>query len=258
MVAEDSSLLHSSTEECTELQDSFEAEETLSLCDLPIHNDSFKWEEDFSGKFEQSYSLDEDNNMFEFFSEDFTASTYPSRKELIFCGKLFPYKAELPAPEKTQNFKIDKKQSRSSTRTKKRLRFHWKYFSLNKLVKHYSPYSVKESNNKSSESEALPNSKNNTKKCAAFSVENKVSLLASPTKSRWHLFMFGIGKLPTEMELKNIKLRQSKRFPSPMFSSSFDSSSATTTQRRSEKGLWRLLRALGYRSQHINAVTMTL
>lgn len=251
MVDEELSPLNSSVEESTDLQDPFETEETLSLCDLPIHSDSFKWEDDFSNKFDGRYSSDEDNNVFEFFSEDFTASTYPSGKEVIFCGKYIPYKAELPTGlEKTQNFKIPHKQNP----TKKNSRFQWKSLSFKRLLKQNSSKSVKQSNNKYS---SKPQGVRDSKMFGTFSGENKVSLSASSTKSRWYLFLFGMGKFPIEMELTDIKSRQSKRFPSPMFSSSYDDNS-NNTERRSDKGLWRLLRGLGYRSQPINAVTKTL
>ncbi|KAI4346364.1 hypothetical protein L6164_007265 [Bauhinia variegata] len=75
------------------LQDPYESEETLSLCDLPIHNDSFKWDDDFSkedGQNSSSNNNDDDEDFFEFFSEDFTVSTRGNtNKSIIFLGKSF-------------------------------------------------------------------------------------------------------------------------------------------------------------------------
>ncbi|KAF2318564.1 hypothetical protein GH714_008944 [Hevea brasiliensis] len=45
---------------------------------------------------------------------------------------------------------------------------------------------------------------------------NKVSLQSSPSKSRWNLFAFGVGRYPMEMELNDMKTRQSKLSDSKM------------------------------------------
>ncbi|KAJ6322919.1 hypothetical protein OIU77_012705 [Salix suchowensis] len=89
----------------SELQDFDDAEETLSLCDLPLNGEASDWD-DFS-KEDQSLGSCFDQDFFEFFSEDFTASTHP-KDEIIFCGKLITCKGETVA-EKTQNLESTKK-----------------------------------------------------------------------------------------------------------------------------------------------------
>lgn len=168
-----SSTMENSTDH---LHDPYEAEEALSLCDLPIYSDESNWE-DYS-KEEQRLSSS-DNDFFEFFSEDFStaASTTPNKNDIIFCGKLMiPYK-DIPDPEKTHDENPKQNQMKKGF-------LRWKSLSFSKK-------------------------KGDSFSNCDFSVE-KATVLAPPTKSRWYLFLFGIGRLPTEMELRDIKTRQSR------------------------------------------------
>ncbi|KAK4578897.1 hypothetical protein RGQ29_028817 [Quercus rubra] len=243
-------------EENTDFEDPYEGEETLSLCDLPSYSDASNWD-DYS-KEGQSLSCDS-NDFFEFFSEDFTASTCSTtaaNKSIIFCGKLIPYKEELPNhPEKPHQ-----NQEKQNHTRKKRV-FRWKSLSFNKTrssskgSKGKKVYNDKNCS-KGSIASALPASKSYayaTSKCD-LSV-GKVTMLTSRTKSRWYLFMFGMTRFPTEMELRDIKLRQSrKKSPSMMFRSVECDNMVKSNERSRRKGLWRLLKILGSRRQHLNAV----
>lgn len=255
-------------------QDSYEEEETLSLCDLPICNDS-------SQRDAESSSLDDEDNdgFFEFFSEDFTASTYPSSgKDIIFCGKLIPYK-ELSPPRLSedrhhhhqkahQNLKT-KNNNKRKVPIKKGFRL-WKSYSFLKLVRPFSSSnSIKGSKdggnmrNSKPQHVAKANSRNYNKRKSCTSdlhhhqpvSVGKVSVLSTPTKSsRWYLYMFGIARLPTEMELGDIKNRQSRRTPSMLFSpeeyfsTEIVEEKVVGNRRRSGKGLWGFLKGLGCRS----------
>ncbi|KAF5453460.1 hypothetical protein F2P56_028361 [Juglans regia] len=239
-------------QEKTDLQDSYEVEETLSLCDLPIYGDASNWD-DYS---KEDQSLSDDNDFFEFLSEEFTASTCATtvNKNIIFCGKLIPCK-DLPEPEKTQN-----QESTPNTKRAKTGFLRWKSLSFNK-IRSSSKYSSKLPEDKDSKTLALPSPKGyayGTSNCD-FSV-GKVSMLASSSKSRWFLFMFGMTRFPTEMELRDMKMRQSRmRSQSSMFRSvQCDEMNNGNEDRSRGKGLWRLLRVLGLasrrKSQHSNAV----
>jgi hypothetical protein len=116
---------------------------------------------------------------------------------------------------------------------------------------------------KGSSALALPSSKGYVyaaKNCD-FSI-GKVSLLPPSTKSKWYLFLFGMAGLPTEMELRDIRTRQSRRRSqlSTMSQSSVESDEKVkgvgdNARRSRGKGLWRLLKMLGFRSTHqTNAV----
>ncbi|OIW20043.1 hypothetical protein TanjilG_31972 [Lupinus angustifolius] len=85
-------------EESTLLQDPYEEdqEETLSLCDLPNYSsDSAQWDDYFSkqGQSSSHSNDDDEDELFEFFSEEFTTPTpVTTAKNIIFCGKLIPFK----------------------------------------------------------------------------------------------------------------------------------------------------------------------
>ncbi|KAM2999062.1 hypothetical protein FF2_040645 [Malus domestica] len=71
--------------------------------------------------------------------------------------------------------------------------------------------------------------------------------------------MFQMARFPTEMELRDIKNRQSRRMPSTMFRSFDEGSDEKGNKGRNDsksraKGLWRLLRAVGCSSPHADAV----
>lgn len=221
-----------------ELQDfDLEEEETLSLCDLAAHgsqeSENYSWINDDFSK-EQSSS---DEDFFEFFSEDFTASTYP-KDNIMFCGKLIRYK-EHPVREKTQitNNTIVNKKKKLLMKNKRIV--PWKSFSFNKArprntsskqqrrEKGYKPQNYEYDND-----------------------SNKVSPIANPIKSRWYLLAFGYGRFPTEVELKDIKKRQNRRNNIP-YATMFrlDSKGCEKIKRRNEKrsserSLWRLFRVL--------------
>ncbi|XP_024927466.2 uncharacterized protein LOC107413646 [Ziziphus jujuba] len=280
-------------EENTNFQDPHEdeeEEEALSLCDLPIHDDSFKWEDESFSKLdhERSPSFGKDD-FFEFFSEDFTASTYPSGKDIIFCGKLIPYKEPPLLPDHHHHHQQQQTQNHHHHRhhhhqtSNKRIKnkgFQWKSYSFRKLVIKFSSKDSKNGENyncskpkkvlKNSKTLPLPNNKSSNKNFVYKTSKSdlslgKVSVLSSPAKSRWHLFMFGIARLPTEMELRDIKTRQSRRSPSATMFSSFEESRGDHHEetvkekvvrgKRRGKGLWALIRALGCTSSlYTNAV----
>ncbi|PON40265.1 hypothetical protein TorRG33x02_340850 [Trema orientale] len=222
-----------------DFQDPYEEEEALSLCDLPIYSDSFKWDDEFSsgGKnnMDQSLPFDEnDNDYFEFFSEDFSSSAdfssgHNSNKDIIFCGKLIRYK-ECPQVE-GQNRKIsDQKQKPGK---KKSIFHHWKSSNDNE------------------------NDKN-----------DKMGGSRVSMSSRWYLLLFGMTRLPSrEMELRDMRSRQSrrlKRTPTTMFVP-YDNKGDETTKKKvaskpkgrrgiSGKSWWGLLRILSCRSGHAEAV----
>lgn len=245
--------------------DPYEAEETLSLCDLPTHSDSAQWD-DFSKEY-QSSSFDKDeDNFFEFFSEEFTASTYPSwNKDIIFCGKLIPYNKEAPqvinaaAEKKTQkNSEVSNKTLGGST--KKWSFFRWRRFRGSKHKAVAKPSQAK-STSTTTKSISFPASK--SYKRYDLSLGNVSILSSNRSKSKWYLFMFGMTRFPTEMELRDIKSRQSRRSPSTMFGSNNCEASDEITGKGSKgisnsssraKGLWELLRNLGCSSQQPNAV----
>lgn len=221
-------------EESGELQDFDDAEETLSLCDLPLNSSASDW--NYYSKEDHSSSFDQD--FFEFCSENFTASTYPT-DNIIFCGKLIPYKGATVA-EKSQDLDITTKPKN----TKKSSIFPWR------------SQSCKKSTTTSKHALPVPLSENNGYATRKFTNKDdfstkKASLLVSPMKSRWYLFAFGMARFPVEMELRDIKMRQSKKSPANKLR---QETGKEMSNGRREKGLWGLLRFLGCKSHHAHAM----
>ena len=87
-----------------------------------------------------------------------------------------------------------------------------------------------------------------------YSSLGKVSLVRSPTNSRWFLFMFGMSKLSitTEMELKDIRNRQSRRRRGPTATMMIPAAPengkeevvAVKEKRSSCKGMWKMFRSI--------------
>ncbi|XVE99360.1 hypothetical protein REPUB_Repub03eG0191500 [Reevesia pubescens] len=261
-------------------QDFGDHEETLSLCDLVISSDANDYWNDHQSI--NSPSDHHQDNFFEFSSEDFpstAASTY--NDNIIFCGKLIPCKdqQQQSIEDKPQSLKCKIKQENDEK--KKNISsclFPWKIssHSFNKSTTFPSSSSAKESQGKIfNKSLSMPasGSKNNNGKYGRdqskklggekfdFSVK-KVSILATPVKSRWYLFAFGVGRFPMEIELKDMKMRQSRKSMEMKFQvpdgggGEPENVKGDKERRRSTKGLWRLLKVLGWKNKHTNAAVV--
>ncbi|OIW01540.1 hypothetical protein TanjilG_19466 [Lupinus angustifolius] len=208
--------------ETTLLQDPYyeeDQEDTLSLCDLPTYSsDSAQWDDYFSIERQSSTQTNDDDDdnddFFEFSSEEFTTSIHETTaKNIIFCGKLIPFK-EPP------------QQHRNDQTSDVHLPCH--------KPKHVM-----------SRSSVIPcdakGSKNNNL-CDYASIK-KVSLMRSTTKSRWNLFMFGFG-VSTEMDLRDIRSRQSRQGPTTMIPASEQGREMVKNKgKKNMKGLWRIVKS---------------
>ncbi|XP_057981094.1 uncharacterized protein LOC131166515 [Malania oleifera] len=252
--------------------DDDEAEETLSLCDLPTYCDAADWANDRCYSKEDQSSSSDDQEREDFFefssSEDFSLRSVPA-ENIIFCGKLITCKD--PLSGETRDPPSEKEQPKPSKK-RSSLFFQWKssgWFSKPKASKYKSKKVDRDELrcneytklNQVSRSKSVPASGNfglNTGKCTGkydISVQ-QVSFTRSPTKSRWHLLMFGITTVPnTEMDLRKMRSRQSRHHSSrtPSFRS-FDYGEEVRIGKSSGKGLWGLLKALSCRAFHANDV----
>ncbi|XP_058775968.1 uncharacterized protein LOC131650263 [Vicia villosa] len=212
-------------EESNLLQDQYDYhydnddDETLSLRDLPNSTTSPQWG-DFSkedGKNSISnYNKDhdddddDDDNLFEFFSEEFTTST--THDNIIFCGKLIPFKDHPNVVD--QKAKLTSKSMKSSDvddiASLKVKSFAYDYTSMGR----------------------------------------KVSLVRSATKSRWFLFLFGMSSSSRssskEMKLSDIRNRLSRREPTAMFPVAPGNGKEVVKSKRNGncKGVWKMLRSI--------------
>ncbi|GKV34107.1 hypothetical protein SLEP1_g42523 [Rubroshorea leprosula] len=181
-----------------------EAEETLSFCDFVINSES--QENEYVSEVGKSLSSSRDS--FEFSSGDhFSAlSSYPV-DNFMFCGKRIPYGD--PAV------------------TKKRQ-------SPDEGCKQQEPVKSKSKGEKTT-----PAGKCGDK----FDLFAKgVPMLATPVKSRWNLFVFGVGRFPMEMELRDMKMRQSRR--NRVMTSKSKGGDEMMKASCTGKGLWRRLRTV--------------
>ncbi|WCJ19375.1 hypothetical protein M5689_001669 [Euphorbia peplus] len=178
-------------------------EHRLSFSDLPFNNP-------FSSSREHETSSFEQDNLFEFFSEDFTASSanhYPSN-DIIFCGKLIPPRNHV------------KLKSNS--------------FSAEQVDQHEKRF-------KSCRSFPVINGDYRSSKRP-----ERYDVLRSK-RSRWSILF---GSIPMEMKLRDIKRRQNKRKPATIFRSGDDDDKnemmVKNVRSKKLKGLWGLLRVFAF------------
>lgn len=154
-----------------------EEEDALSLCDLPIHSGVSEWEKFSESQSSSSASSSSSgkSEFFEFFSEEWNK---PARSNLPPEKIIFCGKEIPPKDPLPDN---DEKCRKSKTRRK-----------------------------------------SSRKDCDGEPAESKVLALResepppSPLwRSRWFLFLFGMdGRFPKQMDLKDMKNRQSRKTPS--------------------------------------------
>ncbi|KDP32552.1 hypothetical protein JCGZ_14764 [Jatropha curcas] len=212
-----------------DFNDDDDEDESLSFSDLPLNNNSSvnHWDDDFSKE------LDQSQDFFEFFSEDFSISsaTYPTGADnIIFCGKLIPYKEENKVSH--QNFV------------------------RNQEITSYTP-----NGRKKSQSFDISSRTNSLKKlqqekyyknCKSFPENDTYGFGFPRKKSSCYLF----GRFPTtEMELRDIKKRQRKRLPmAKMFQSDNRSETVENGRRKKAKSLWGFLRVFACKSHQSNNI----
>ncbi|KAF6138487.1 hypothetical protein GIB67_022521 [Kingdonia uniflora] len=232
------------TVEDEDLNYNSDADEVLSLCNLPLGDD---WE-DLSDSKEDDHLQSRDDELFEFFN-DLNHNMFAA-EDIVFCGKLLPYKLS-PLDYHLNNDSTRKSIShrksdslsdiqRSQSSTKGQYRRN--SYSLDYREMQRAP-SVKMSRTTSPRrNDWIPISKYTSKNNS----DSKVSVSSSPAKSRWPLFMFRLIKPSPQIELRNTRNRQ--RSPSSTFSES-DGENTVSAKRKEGKGYWKLLRALSCTGQ---------
>ncbi|XP_039060041.1 uncharacterized protein LOC120203996 [Hibiscus syriacus] len=237
-------------------------EETLSLCDLVMENDRSNefWDDD-----DDFSKRDENGDLFEFSSDHLpaSASIFPENN-IIFCGKIISSRESQPinVGNKSQmpKFRIERGNHEKSKNFScgNRCLFPWKTSSssspslFNKSRTFPSSKSTKESERRSfNKSFSVPASVSKNK-YGKFSDEKfyfPVKQVSTPVKPRWYLFAFGVGRFPMEIELKDMKMRQSRKYTTMKFRSPGGDRSENVKsdqRRRSGKGFRILLKVLGW------------
>ncbi|OMO55658.1 hypothetical protein COLO4_35897 [Corchorus olitorius] len=234
-----------------------EAEEALSLCDLALDLDSNDLEKMPARSRRSSSSSDAAAGEFFEFLSDLSSDMCPA-DDIIFCGKLIPLKQR---PLSFQTQKVTYPFGHEKTRKTHVLRKRSESLSELRSASITRSDSTKNTN-------VLRNSRSlDYQKLHRFEMERNPSVRSvgksdqvSPKKAvkpRWYIFMFGMVKFPPEMELKDIKSRQSRRNQSAMFPLAEDHGGKKFAGNRSSgKGAsWNLLKALSCRDHTSVAVT---
>ncbi|KAI6669125.1 hypothetical protein NL676_004010 [Syzygium grande] len=217
--------------------------ETLSFCDLPLYSDSAEWEKDSFTKVvadpEQARGAStgphqDQEDLFEFSSsEDLSICSRHHSEHTIFCAKLIPYGELLPIANN-----MDDLIRKRSTKSKKRWFFRWKLRLFRKSRTSYSYHKLRADKKKRLKPQEVTASKN-------LPVEKFGSIDGSArklgAKGKWYFLMFRSARFPMEMELSDMRMRQSRQ---KSRASMFQSTDNANEKRLRNWGLWRLLRTL--------------
>ncbi|MED6191551.1 hypothetical protein PIB30_001282 [Stylosanthes scabra] len=243
-----------------------EEEEALSLCDMPLNQNSRSASkcnsmDDVSfTKILRRSSVPDTTEFFEFFSgfSSSSSSDMCPADDIIFCGKLVPFKErqeptqnhhrrnyEIVEPKKPplrrrRSESLSSVVTRSNSVTTGSRRF------LMRSSKSLDYRRLHE--NSSSAVSPVPDVDRN------LSVRSVAEVAAAKKamKPRWYSLVFGTMKVPPEMELSDMKNRQVRRNSSGSMFPSMDSGAAN---RSSGKVSWKILKALSCKDHSSVAVT---
>ncbi|XP_047156520.1 uncharacterized protein LOC124827497 [Vigna umbellata] len=219
-----------------------EQEEALSLCDLPLNPNSRtpSFDETSLKKILRPSSLhDNAAEIFNGFSSSSSSDMCPA-DDIIFCGKLLPLKSLVVEEDKSPARRRRSESLSSVTRSnsvtcigsRRLMMRNSKSLDYNRLRESSNP---EVDRNSSARSGAL-----------------QEAASKKATKPRWYSLMFGTMKVPTEMELSDMKNRQVRRNAS---STMFVAAEKVGGNRSPGKVSWRILKALSCKDHSSVAVT---
>ncbi|CAL8990641.1 unnamed protein product [Prunus brigantina] len=239
-----------------------DAEEALSLCDLPLDNTHDQVHEfrDMSSNHLQARRSSSDQ-LFEFFSDISSDSFMCSAEDIIVCGKLIPFKQHMtevpkahPNPNDSQKNKQPTFRRRSESLSELQSSVTRSSSSKNQIMMRNSrSLDYRKLHRQSSMVSPTPGEMERNSSVRSVGKSDKVK--SGNNKPRWFFLMFGIVKFPAEMDLSDIKNRQIRRnlsttmFPREAVAGKFPDN------RSSGKGSWRLLKALSCKDHASVAVT---
>lgn len=236
-----------------------ELDDTLSLCDLPLYGDQSveEWEEDLSAGSHGSTSISsssDDHDYFEFFSHELVPSTacFPP-ENIIFCGKIIPYKK----PDASASVPSKEVESQQPTSIKKKR--GWSMFRWRLSSKTGSSKSSTLKQKKDHQQQTSKKTYNTKKQGKGYDLPlHKMSVLTSSSsgKARWYLYLTGISRFSSGVELRDIKSRQSRRHihsPPPTPTLRVQNHDEKVTGRTASTGssrLWEVIRVLSCGGNH--------
>lgn len=233
-----------------------DAEEALSLCDLPLDNI-----QDQVHEFHDMPSMhlharrSSSDQLFEFFNDISSDSFMCSAEDIIVCGKLIPYKQHTTQSPKVDHFHEKPTSFRRRSESLPGLQSSVTRSSSTKnstMMRNSRSLDYRKLHRQSSMVSPTPAEMERNSSVKSVGKYDKKS-----GKPRWFFLMFGIVKFPAEMDLSDIKNRQIRRNPSTtMFPN--ESGGRFPDNRSSGKGSWRLLKALSCKDHASVAVTTPL
>lgn len=246
-----------------------EAEEALSLCDLPLDVTTNKFEEITTSQSQmQSHCIPQssshDDQFFEFMS-DLSSDMCPA-EDIIFCGKLIPSTPPQPSSSSSPLQQIN---SLLFNEDKSLGALHRRSESLSNLrstkndqflrISRSLDYQKLRRSGSSKTSSDLDMQRSASVRSSGKASDNK----KAASKPKWYLPMFGIVKFPPEMDMRDIKSRQFRRSSQVMFPS-LDSEGKFPANRRAGKSFssssssWKFIKALSCSDHASVAVTTPL
>ncbi|XP_050217920.1 uncharacterized protein LOC126668786 [Mercurialis annua] len=231
------------TDPCRDFhEDDNEEEEALSLCDLPLQYPIKTAPEMASNHTRRSSSEQPSDQLFEFFSN--FSSEMCSAEDIIFCGKLIPFRDASPPPQPDKRRISFRRRSESLSGLNSTVsRSNTMMRSSRSLD--YRKLDRFSSSKTSSDSEILMD-RNSSSKSTARTV----------AKPRWYVLMFGVVKPPKGMELRDIKSRQVRgNYSNVMLPPSAVDSGKKPPAGKSSSSSCKLLKVLSCRDPASVAVT---
>ncbi|CAI8611179.1 unnamed protein product [Vicia faba] len=239
-------------------------EEALSLCDLPINEDSENLDDkSFKRNNIRPLSLPESSELFSGFSSSGSSDMCPA-DDIIFRGKLVPFKELVKEQQRKESLNVEKMNkpqmhrrrsgsvssvTRSSSvsnfgggSTSNRLMMRNRSLNYCKLREHSLSFPI------SKTPEVVRGS-------SVRSVASSEGVAKKAMKPRWYSLVFGKMKVPPEMELNDIKNRQVRRNPSKSMFLGSDSGENLDVNRSSGKVSWKILKALSCKDHNSVSVT---
>jgi hypothetical protein len=236
-----------------------EAEEALSLCDFALHPTNNNNDSKSNSHNTTPRSRSEPTDFFEFFS-DFSSEMSPA-DDIIFCGKLIPFKEQqqqqsrpipqTPTNENQTKHKQTSLRRRSESLSKLQTPITRSNSTNTKLMRNSKSLDYRKLHPASNSMISSPQEieRNSSVKSVGKS-DTALKKVASASRPRWYLLMFGMVKFPPEMELSDIKNRQVRQnHPSMLFPVNRSSGTGKGS------GSWRLLKALSCKDPASVAVT---
>ncbi|KAM6552753.1 hypothetical protein CsatB_013515 [Cannabis sativa] len=250
-------------------------DEALSLSELPLTNNS---NQESSFKTLTRRSSSEPPEFFEFFSDVNSGENMSSAEDIIFCGRLIPFKEQCSESHNNNDNMMSLKNGINFPEDflKKQTGFRRRSESLSDLQsssvsRSNSTKAMAMRNSRSLDYQKLRRSPNYSMVSPApIDIDRNSSVKSSgksesppkkPFRPRWSSFlMFGMARFPAEMELSDIKSRQVRRNPSTLFPTMDSGSGNLPVSRNSGSGKtsWKLLKALSCKDHASVAVTTSL